>query len=324
MKKRLTAFATACFAALCLTGTPVHAAQNTPAAGTVVTASTGLNVRSSASSSAPILTSLSKGSTVTLISRSGSWWRVQYGPNSYGYSSAAYIDEVDGSYSATVATVSGRLNVRSGPSSSAPILTSLPKGTTVSVLSQSGGWSRILYDGAKSGYVSSSYLSGTGSNTDSSGTISLAVPSYKQTDSRWASVQIGSSGKTIAQIGCTTTALAMTESYRLGLSINPAEMSRRLSYSSSGSLYWPSNYRLVNESTGALSIILSQLRQGTPVIYGAKTSSGKQHWVVVTGYNGRGLSAANFTILDPGSNSRTNLQQFLNAYPVFHRLAYPG
>ena len=45
----------------------------------------------------------------------------------------------------------------------------------------------------------------------------------------------------------------MTESYRLGTSVNPAEMSLRLTYSSGGALYWPSNYRLVNESSGALS-----------------------------------------------------------------------
>ena len=191
----------------------------------------------------------------------------------------------------------------------------------MAVLSQANGWSRILYNGVKTGYVSSAYLSASGGSAAS---VSLAVPSYKQTDSRWASVQIGSSGKTIGQIGCTTTALAMTESYRLGTSVNPAEMSRRLSYSSGGALYGPSNYRLVSESSGALSTVLSLLRQGTPVIYGAKTSLGQQHWVVVTGYNGLGLSAENFTILDPGSASRTTLRQFLNAYPVFHRLAYAG
>lgn len=321
MIKRLTALIAACVAALCMAGTPALAAQDTPAAGIVATVSSGLNVRSSASASAPVLTSLPKGSAVTLISQSGSWWKVRYGANSYGYSSAAYIKTVDGSYSAVVSTASGRLNVRSGPGSSYSVLVSLPKGTAVAVLSQANGWSRILYNGVKTGYVSSAYLSASGG---SAAFVSLAVPSYKQTDSRWASVQIGSSGKTIGQIGCTTTALAMTESYRLGTSVNPAEMSRRLSYSSGGALYWPSNYRLVSESSGALSTVLSLLRQGAPVIYGAKTSSGQQHWVVVTGYNGLGLSAENFTILDPGSASRTTLRQFLNAYPVFHRLAYAG
>ncbi len=135
MIKRLTALIAACAAALCMAGTPALAAQDTPAAGIVATVSSGLNVRSSASASAPVLTSLPKGSAVTLISQSGSWWKVRYGANSYGYSSAAYIKTVDGSYSAVVSTASGRLNVRSGPGSSYSVLVSLPKGTAVAVLS---------------------------------------------------------------------------------------------------------------------------------------------------------------------------------------------
>ena len=97
MKKRLTALTAACLMALCLSA-PVSAAS--PAAGTVATSSTGLNVRSAPSSTAAIRTSLPKGTAVTLISRSGDWWQVQYGPDSYGYCSAAYIRELSGSSSA--------------------------------------------------------------------------------------------------------------------------------------------------------------------------------------------------------------------------------
>ena len=203
MKKRLTALTAACLMALCLSA-PVSAAS--PAAGTVATSSTGLNVRSAPSSTASVRTSLPKGTAVTLISRSGDWWQVQYGPDSYGYCSAAYIRELSGSSSAVVSTASGSLNVRSAASSSAAIQTSLPKGAAVTVLSTSGSWSRILYHGARTGYVRSDYLS-------AGAAVSLNVPSYKQTDARWASVTLGSSGQTIGRIGCTTTALAMTESY---------------------------------------------------------------------------------------------------------------
>ena len=56
------------------------------------------------------------------------------------------------------------------------------------------------------------------------------------------------------------------------------------------------------------------------MLFGAKNASGSQHWVVVTGYTGgSSLSASGFTIHDPGSHSRTNLQQFLNAYPTFYK-----
>ena len=65
------------------------------------------------------------------------------------------------------------------------------------------------------------------------------------------------------------------------------------------------------------------LKEGKPVIMGAKTYSGNQNWVVVTGFTGGdSLSAANFKINDPGTASRTNLSQFLSAYPVFYKLVY--
>ena len=185
------------------------------------------------------------------------------------------------------------------------------------VLSTASGWSRILYNGTRTGFVSSQYLSGSNS------AVSLAVPSFKQTDSRWANVQIGSSGKTMAQIGCATTGIAMMESYRTGSIITPDVMAKRLSYTASGSVYWPSNYVTVTNSSGYLSAIYSQLRQGRPVLFGAKNASGKQHWVVITGYTGAStLTASAFTVHDPGSNSRTTLQQFLNAYPTFYKFFY--
>ena len=55
------------------------------------------------------------------------------------------------------------------------------------------------------------------------------------------------------------------------------------------------------------------------MLLGAKNIHGGQHWVVITGFDGGALSPSGFTILDPGSSSRTNLQQFLNAYPTFYK-----
>ena len=85
-------------------------------AGVVDTASSPLAVRSLASSSSAKLTALAKGELVTLISQNGNWWYVQYSAGGYGYCSADYIAQQSGSYEAYVATNSGRLNVRSGPS----------------------------------------------------------------------------------------------------------------------------------------------------------------------------------------------------------------
>ena len=115
----------------------------------------------------------------------------------------------------------------------------------------------------------------------------------------------------------------MMESYRTGTTIYPDAMSKKLSYSSSGNVYWPSHYKVVTSSSNYLSGIYNQLKSGKPVLFGAKKSSGSQHWVVITGYTGGiSLSASGFTINDPGSNTRKTLQQFLNEYPVFYKYFY--
>ena len=296
------------------------AADMTSKAGAVTTASSSLNVRSSASTTSRIATTLRKGSYITLLSKSGSWWKVEYGKNLYGYCHADYITIVEGT-PATVVTQSSNLNVRSGAGTNYAVQAQLAKGETVLRLTENNGWTRVLYHGTKTGYVSSKYLSGTTSSSGNSA-VSLSVPSYKQSDSRWSNVKIGASGKTMSQIGCATTAIAMMESYRTGKTIYPDAMSKKLSYTASGSVYWPSHFVTVTNSSGYLNGIYQQLKQGKPVLLGMKNSSGGQHWVVVTGFTGGSLSAGNFTINDPGSNSRTTLQQFLNAYPNFYKYFY--
>lgn len=287
-------------------------------AGAVTTNSGNLNVRKNASSNSAVVSSLTKGSYITLLSKSGSWWYVEYADGQYGYCHGNYITPVAGT-AALVNTAYSNLNVRNGAGTSYPQIARLPKGDTVIVLSSTGSWSRILYNGTKTGYVSNTYLKPASSSTEYSA-ISLSVPNYNQTDMRWADTYIGSSGKTIAQIGCATTAIAMIESYRTGTVLYPNTMANKLSYTTSGSVYWPSHYTAVTNSTDYLSNIYKNLSEGKPVLFGAKNSWGGQHWVVITGYTGGSLLTADrFLINDPGSNSRTTLQSFLNNYPNFYK-----
>lgn len=302
--------------AVCLFAWPVHGATMESKAGAVTTSGGNLNVRSSASSGSAVVATLRKGSYVTLVSKSGSWWKVEYARGEYGYCHADYITIVEGT-PVTVQTKSGSLNVRSGPGTSYQKVASLSKGETVILLPGSGSWSRVLYHGTRTGYVSAQYLS------VNYPAVSLNVPNFKQTDSRWASTLIGDSGKTMAQIGCATTAIAMMESSRTGTTIYPDTMAKQLTYTPSGSVYWPSHYATVTSSSGYLSEIYARLKSGKPVLLGARNAYGKQYWVVVTGYTGgNSLTPAGFTIHDPGSYSRTTLQQFLNAYPTFYKYFY--
>lgn len=304
---------------MCALIMPSRAVEDTPQAGEVSTGGSNLNVRRSADISSEIISSLKDNSLITLKEKNGYWWKIEYAKGKYGYSHSDYIKTVS-SIPATVKISYGTLNVRSGAGTSYSVKGALLKGDTVLVLSKTSAWSKILYHGTKTGYVSSQYLSEISSPSVSYPAVRLSVPSFKQTDERWKNVVIGTSGKTIGQIGCVTTAIAMIESYRAGKTIYPDAMSKKLSYNSSGSVYWPSDYIVATTSAGYLSKIYNQLREGKAVLFGAKNSSGTQHWVVITGYTGGdGLSASGFIINDPGSKTRTTLQQLLNVYPTFYK-----
>jgi murein DD-endopeptidase MepM/ murein hydrolase activator NlpD len=134
------------------------AADTTSAAGLVSTSSGALNVRSEARTTGPVITKLPSGTYVTLISKTGGWWRIEYAPSSYGYASAEYIKSVPGAYTLVTSTSTGNLNVRSGPGTSYNIVGSVPNGRTVLALSENGNWYRILYNGTLTGYVSAQYL----------------------------------------------------------------------------------------------------------------------------------------------------------------------
>ena len=298
-----------------------YGATLTSQAGIVSVTSGSLNIREAASTNSKVLTSLPKGSFVTLISASGNWYYVEYTDGKYGYCHKGYI-KPDSGKTVTVNTSSTSLNVRTGAGTNYAVKDKIPKGDIVIILSTTGEWSKILYDGVKTGYVNNKYLK-LSQSIETYPKITLDVPDFKQTDSRWANVTIGSSGKTIGKIGCATTGIAMMESYRTGTLIYPDAMSKKLSYNSSGSVYWPSHYTVVTSKTNYLNNIYKKLKEGKPVLFGSKNSYGTQHWVVITGYSGGNtLTASGFTINDPGTKYRTNLQQFLNEYPNFYKYFY--
>ena len=303
---------------LLLAAPAADAATINSSAGVVTTQTYSLNIRSGMTTTPAIIGSAKKGSYLTLLEKSGEWWKVEYTKGKYGYCHADYITSVS-CEPAIVNTQSMNLNVRSGAGLTYTRVGSLTKGEVVLVLSISGDWSKILYQGNRIGYASSQYLSGGISNTVG---VALNVPDFKQTDNRWKNVYIGNSGKTIGQIGCATTGIAMMESFRTGTTIYPDAMSKQLKYTSSGSVYWPSHFKVVTSNANLTDNIKSILDSGKPVLIGGRTPGGNQHWVVVTGYTGQYPNAEDFTINDPGSYGVTNLQQFLDKYSIFYKYFY--
>lgn len=303
---------------LALLSPDAGAANASSTAGIVRTTSGNLNVRATSAPDGRIIKGLRSGTHITLISSQNGRYKVEYADGKYGYCHPAYIEKNETSRAYFVTAT--KLNVRKGAGTQYEIRDTLDFGKAVVVLKSNSQWSKILYNGTRIGYVAKQYLSATKPVYQP---ISLSVPSYKQYDSRWKNAKIGTQGDTIGSSGCTTTALAMTESFRLSRTIDVLQIRSLLTYSASGQLYWPSNYvTAVSGQKDFLKDIYSVLSQNKPVIAAVKNNSGSQHWVVVTGFSGKTLTASAFSINDPGSSKRQTLADLMAVYPNAYKIAW--
>jgi mannosyl-glycoprotein endo-beta-N-acetylglucosaminidase len=153
-----------------------------------------LNLRSSPSTGASIVATLSKGTVVTVYSEANGWSKVSANGKD-GYVSSSFLSAANPaasiSTSSPAATTkyvnisSGTLNLRSSASTGASVVASLPKGTAVTVYSESNGWSKVNANG-KDGYVNTSFLSATnpnstGNNSTTTQTASVVTTSVPKT-----------------------------------------------------------------------------------------------------------------------------------------------
>ncbi|MCQ2463346.1 MAG: SH3 domain-containing protein [Clostridia bacterium] len=302
---------------------PQCSAADSVYAGRIKTVSSPLNVREEKSTDSEILAAVDRNTYIHLVSKDGDWWRVEYEEGKYGWCAAEYI-EAHNSTEMYVSDGCDALNVRHGNGMTYKITDVIYSGECVSVIKKYGDWSKILYEGTKTGYVYNEYLCKMKNAAYSR--ISLDAVLYKQTDPRWADEYLGESDKTIAACGCTTSCLAMSESYMKNESIYPDEMENLLSYSYSGSLYWPYGYDTVTDDEAWAQQAYSELKNGKPVIIGAAQESGRQHWVLIKGYDGNEntLEPERFTINDPATASRQYLGELFDDYPYFLKIVYPS
>jgi len=139
----------------------------------VITAGT-LNLRAEANTESTVLGKYGWGTEVEVLGFDGQWAYVEVGGQK-GYMYAQYLGaEGSTSYTRYVNTNARGLNLRNAPNGD--ILGSYPRGTTVTVHSTEGGWSKVTVDG-QTGYMSSQWLSSTkpSSSTGSSSSIGTAV-----------------------------------------------------------------------------------------------------------------------------------------------------
>ncbi len=171
------------------------------------------------------------------------------------------------------------------------------------------------------------YYAYIGENPSSSGVTSTGpYTSWKQYEGSWTTVQLGSSGKTIAQIGCAATSVSILIA-KSGVqttvdTLNPGTFVETLnanggfgSGSCLGCINWAAassvapSFRYVGRASvkdyskeQKLSTLKTLLEQGYYVVAEVKGDTG-EHWVAIDA-----IQNNNILMIDPGSTS-TNLWQ---------------
>lgn len=129
-----------------------------------VTSSNSLNLREAGSYNARIITEMPRDSILAVFSIQDGWAHVQYGMQT-GYASTDFM-RLANSYPGEVSVISdtayvsvttGGVNLRKTASTSGMILTVVPNGQPVRVLSNDGSWCRVAY-GSYEGYMTTRYL----------------------------------------------------------------------------------------------------------------------------------------------------------------------
>ncbi|TYS66195.1 SH3 domain-containing protein [Bacillus infantis] len=150
--------------------------------GGTVTAD-GLRVRSNPGTDASVIAVLNKGQKAGIIEKEGNWVRIT-GSFGNGWVSADFITEGSSkaeAASAAEGTVTGdSLNVRSAPGTQGTVLGKLQSGDRVSIVSDNGSWTEIIFRGNHA-WVSSEFISSSKSLSQNPSAGSSAKPSGRLT-----------------------------------------------------------------------------------------------------------------------------------------------
>ena len=121
----------------------------------IVTASSGLRLRASASTDSKVINTAAKGDNVVIIRQKGDWYLVDYNLD-IGYMSADYIqvkerENVELGYGSVNPWLA---NLRSGPSTSNSVVATASAGDKVFIFGFNCGWYKVKYAG-EIGYIRS-------------------------------------------------------------------------------------------------------------------------------------------------------------------------
>ncbi|MFT7826721.1 SH3 domain-containing protein, partial [Priestia megaterium] len=141
----------------------LHSIDADAAESAKVTA-TSLNVRATPSTSGAVVGKITKGNTVNIVDESKGWAKITYNGKE-AWISSQYINKTQTTSTSTANSTSksavvnaSSLNVRSSASTSASVVTNLPRNSKVTVVKESGSWSQIKTASGQTGWVASQYL----------------------------------------------------------------------------------------------------------------------------------------------------------------------
>lgn len=142
-----------------------------------VTASS-LRIRSGPSKGYDAVSTISKGTILSVLGESGDWYYVELSNGTKGYASKDYIQKGSGAKTCTITVKDGTLNVRKGPGKNYEIVTTVKNGEVVTLTDDSSSWYKIKTQSGKEGYVSSSYVK-LGGSLSSNKTTSYPSGTFK-------------------------------------------------------------------------------------------------------------------------------------------------
>lgn len=123
-----------------------------------------LNVRNSMSTTSRRLGMLYPGDTVYVANKGSTWSKIVYNGR-YAYVMTKYITKSvavtlpeEGELYEVNITPGTKLNVRTGMSKKKPILERLEDGARVKVIANYGEWSKVYYNGKRTGYVMNEFI----------------------------------------------------------------------------------------------------------------------------------------------------------------------
>jgi len=163
----------------------------------IVTASSGLRLRASASTDSQVINTAAKGDNVVIIRQKGDWYLVDYNLD-IGYMSADYIqvkerENVELGYGSVNPSL---VNMRSGPSTSNGVVDKVSGGEKVFIFGFNCGWYKVKYDG-QIGYIRSDLVTLTEVPYENSGSSNT----YGKSSSGSSSSGSSSSGSSNASLG---------------------------------------------------------------------------------------------------------------------------